>query len=217
MVPRRSRQHVNQRFVEASAILLLRYMSEVPTKPAADLALVRRVLARDPSATEELGRRLSCVTRILSALNGRLGRPFQEHDVADLVQDTQRELLQQMHGYSGQGVLEAWVFRFCELKLCNALRKLRRVRQLEVPEDAPDQAAAREWKRLLDREACEAALTRLGGAEAEVLRLRYYEELDWVEIADRLGTKPAAVKARYYRGLEKLVELFGIDRSWGGA
>ena len=51
------------------------------------------------------------------------------------------------------------------------------------------------------------ALERLGGIEADILRLKHFEGLTFAEIARRMGSPENTVKARYYRGLARLERM----------
>lgn len=187
---------------------------ELPADPQADLRLVQAFLAGKEPAVREVAERLQCVPRMLAAENARLGRPLDAHDLADTVQDTMLIVLRKLPTFEGRGVLEAWTFHTCRFELLNAVR--RRRRQLpNVGEEAAAEAtapdAAREWQRLLAREAIETALQSLGSSDAEVLRLRHFEGLSIDEMAARTGMSPVAMKARYYRALSRLELVLGAQ------
>jgi RNA polymerase sigma factor (sigma-70 family) len=55
-----------------------------------------------------------------------------------------------------------------------------------------------------DEDAFEALLTGLTELEQQVVRMRYNEDLDFGEIARRLGKEPNAVHQIHFRALEKL-------------
>lgn len=188
-------------------------MAESPEDPALDLLMVRDAVARKPEAVAALGQRLRCVPRILSALNARLGRPLGEHDLADTVQDTIVTVLRKLADYAGHGVLEAWVFRICSFEMLNAARRRRRQHlDSELPEESlTDAAAAREWQLLLARDTLEAGIRRVGGVEAEALRMKHFDGLSFDEMATRQQISTPAVKARYYRALARLEELMRAD------
>lgn len=187
---------------------------EVPADPQADLRLVQAFLAGKEEAVREVGERLQCVPRMLAAENARLGRPLDAHDLADTVQDTMLIVLRKLSTFEGRGVLEAWTFHTCRFELLNAVR--RRRRQLpNVGEEAAAEAsapgAAREWQRLLAREAIETALATVGSSDAELLRLRHFDGLSIDEMAARTGLSPVAAKARYYRALSRLELVLGAQ------
>jgi len=176
---------------------------------AQDLALVGAVQAGNAAAIQKLAERLQCVPRILCAQNARLGRPLGEHDLADAVQDTMVIVLKKLGEFSGQGVLESWTYRICCYELMNAVRRRRRQPPVVDPEEQPvfDDATGREWRRLSARDTLDTAMAKIGGAEAEALRLRHYEGLTFEEMAQHCRTSVAAAKMRYYRALSRLEEI----------
>jgi RNA polymerase sigma-70 factor (ECF subfamily) len=150
----------------------------------------------------------------MAAQNARLGRPLSEHDLADVAQDSMLVLLRKLHEFTGQAALEAWVFRICCLELMNAVRRRRRQMpniDLEI-EPRSDDAATREWHRLVAREALDTAIDRIGGVEAEALRLKHYEGLTFEELAARAGISVTGIKARYYRGLARLEAIVAAQQ-----
>ncbi|MGE3172459.1 MAG: RNA polymerase sigma factor [Planctomycetota bacterium] len=186
-----------------------------PDDAAQDLALVRAARAGGQRAVQALAERLQCVPRILCAQNARLGRVLGEHDLADAVQDTLLVVLRKLDDFTGAGAFEAWLHRICAYELMNAVRRRRRLPAVFDPDDQPivDDAAAAEWRRLAARETLDEALARIGGAEAETLRLRHYDGQSFEEIARRLGASVTAVKARYYRALSRLEQIVHSARA----
>jgi RNA polymerase sigma factor (sigma-70 family) len=182
---------------------------------AHDRALVRAVLACEEAAIQQLIERLRCVPWILGAKNARLGRPLGEHDLADLAQDVVVIVLRKLSQFGCHAPLESWVCRVCALELVNAVRKRRRLPQAVDFDEAPvpDESVAREWDRLLQREALEAGLDRVGGVEADALRMKHFEDLTFEEMGERLGLPASTMKTRYYRGLDRLERIVDMTPS----
>lgn len=147
-----------------------------------------------------------CVARILRALNGRLGSPLDEHDLADLVQDTVIVILRKLGQYVDGWDLEGWVFQICRFELMNAVRRKRRhpVSNLEVNQVAERKPGADPVSSDAD---VVAGLALLETDEAAVLRLKYFEDLSFPEVAVRLGIPLGTVKTRHYRGISKLSQF----------
>lgn len=57
----------------------------------------------------------------------------------------------------------------------------------------------------------EGLLRRIPEPQAEVIRLRFFDELRFVEIAEVIGSSVATVKSRLRYGLEKLQHLIGKE------
>jgi RNA polymerase sigma-70 factor (ECF subfamily) len=173
-----------------------------------DLELVRRIAGGDQAELDRLGARLRCVTRILAARNQRLGRPLDDADLADLVQDVLVIIWTKLHEYDGLGALEGWVYRIATLEFWNALRRRqRRMRQEDGSKlSRADEAGTNaKW----EYEDVHRGLERINGQGAEVIRQKHFEGRTFEEVAARLGVPVNTVKARYYRGLDELRPLLG--------
>ncbi len=184
-------------------------MVEPPSDPHPDWFLVQAALRGDPEAIEQLANRLRCVPRILRGSNARMGRPLDEHDLADLSQDVTVIILEKLDQYAGRAPFEAWVYRICRLELMNGIRRKGRGRasgeiDFEQIPDAPDHQAE-----ATDAEVVHGLLARLGGVEAEVLRLKHFDGLTFEEIGSRLGISPNTAKTRYYRGMVRIQSWLG--------
>lgn len=172
---------------------------------SADRELVRAALARDPRAVDELCERLRCVGRILVVLNVRAGRKLDDHDLADLVQDTLLLLWRKLETFGDESTLETWAYGVARYELLNALRRKRRnVVPLSEVEAAgrPETDESSDVRQ--DADALLAAIDALGAVDARLLRLKHLEELTFDEIGARLGMSVNTAKTRYYRALARL-------------
>lgn len=181
-----------------------RRVTQEPNHPA-DLALVRAAIAQDPRALDELTERFKYIPRLLSAINARRGRVLDEHEIADLVQDTITLAWTKLGSYAGTAALKTWLHRFAENVLSNAIRKKLRRAAVLIP-DACDrvEATADRIGEPLSHEEIHVAVDRLKASQAEVIRLKYFEGLTFQEIAVRFKMPVDSVKTRYYRGLVSL-------------
>ena len=168
-----------------------------------DLQLVRMSLEGEDGAVGILAARLSCVPRILVALNRRMGRPLSEHDLADLSQDTLIIIWGKLGTFEGRAKLESWVYRFCFLSYMNLFRREKRHSSLTNTrlEKVIDTVAAPVATPIRDYEILELTLDELGSPEAEVIRLKHFEEFTFKEIGETLDISANTAKTRYYRGL----------------
>ena len=177
--------------------------------PRADLALTRGYLAGHSAAVRDLGERLRIVPRVLQGLNARSGRPLDEHDLADLVQDTATVLLRKLDRYDGRAALDGWIYGICRFEFLNAARSRRRRPrpvedvELELPASSAEEAGE------MNRIAADvnAGLATLSEQERVVVRMKHFEDLTFEGIGERLGCSPNTAKTRYYRGLTKLQEF----------
>jgi RNA polymerase sigma-70 factor (ECF subfamily) len=186
----------------------------------ADLALAQRVLAEagasadaaeSSGALDEFVTRMGCVPRILATVNARRGRPLGRDELADLAQDTLILLWKKLHTFEGRATLETWAWRFCFLEFSNRVRKVGRRGPLleDLGSEVPPEAVAPTTTHPMEYEPLYQGLERLGDPEAEIIRLKHFEDLTFEELAERLNISPNTAKTRYYRGLGRLREDLG--------
>lgn len=175
----------------------------------ADLELARRATARDPQALDELIRRWACVPAMLRGLQRRLGARLNAEELAEVDQNILGALWTKLADYEGRAALESWAFRFVQLELHKALDRRRRSSRLalvdgerlaELPVADPQSPA-------IDPATLRACVDRLGSPTSDIVSMRHYDDLSFDEIARRRCEALSAVKARYYRGLERLKTL----------
>ncbi len=170
-----------------------------------DLDLVAAYRA-DPTRTTAMVERLQVVPRLLAIRNVRFGRPLDGHALEDLIQDVLMLVLRKLPEYRGAGSFDGFCCRIADLEMRNRVRAVRRARRLmgALGDLDPASAAVTEGD-----ERALSALDRLGGKEAETIRLRLFEGLDFAAIAVRTRTTPVNAKTRFYRGLVRLQASLG--------
>ena len=174
--------------------------SNPPSLPT-DGEEVRAFLAGDRQAFERLVDRyqhavLRLCQRLLPA----------SLDPSDLFQDAFLQAFQSVDSLREPEAFRTWLFRI-------VVRKARRQRPVRRPEQAredtdheaedprtPDQ----DLERAEDRSRLKRCLLRLPQRQREVVALRHYEELNFLEIASILGIREDAARASHYQGLRRL-------------
>lgn len=170
-----------------------------------DLQVAREALGGSGPARQRFVEHMRCVPRYLCVLNGRLGRPFSDHELEDLTQETLVEIWRRLDSYAGLASLPTWAFRFCQQVLSSRLRSHRRrpasaeLSESQGPPAAPGTS--------LDFEHVHNALERLPARDATIIRLKHFEELTFEQIAHRLAMPQSSAKADYHRSIERLREL----------
>lgn len=172
-----------------------------PAGLARDAQLVRDALAGDRLAGERLAERLMCVPRLLSSINARRGGRLSGHDLEDLIGDCLLGIWRKLGSYHGEATLEGWLYRFCFLEFMNKARLLSRRPEIARPELAQHESPEVALDGDLEREDLERTLLRLGPPDADIVRLKHYEELTFEGIARALGITTKMAKTRYYRGI----------------
>ncbi len=180
--------------------------SESLTSQSNDGELIRRVRSGETDAIESFLPRLICVRRVLAKKNSQSGNVFDPGEFEDLVQDTLVAVWEKLDRFAGYGSLEAWLYRFACLQFLAKWKKHRRVPQRLSPEretglmdTSRDPQADR-----LEFDHVYQLLEDLGPPENLVIQAKGLEGLTFEEIASRTQVPLNTVKARYYRGLDKL-------------
>lgn len=173
-----------------------------------DLALVQGVLAGQSDAQGKFCTRMRCIGRILANRNRRYGCPLNDHDLADLAQETAMAVWRRLDTYRGLASLETWVYRFCALNMTSAMRKRRRSPR-PLSEIEFDVEPSVEPAGAADEAELDSMLRHLSEREAEVLRLRHVDGLGNQEICEVLEISINSVKTHSLHAMAKLRELFG--------
>lgn len=109
-----------------------------------------------------------------------------------------------------------WIYRIATNEMNQSFRKHSHYRLLIDDEDAgfdpgDDNAAAKEIHRKImnddDLAMINGALSKMNKDYQEIIRLRYFEELPYEEIAQIMGKNESTVRVYSKRALEKLKEI----------
>ena len=179
------------------------------TTPVSDESLVRRLLTGDEWAGEDLARRhCSSLLRYLQ----RLVRS--EQLAEELHQQTWTSVLESLDKFdltSGAGGFKAWLYRIATNKAHDHWRsqgrekKVKEGLKLITDELAPDAAHRIEG---VEAEAkLRAAIELLPDNQKEILLLRYYANLRFVEIAQMLGCPLNTALGRMHKAMIRLRQL----------
>ncbi|HUP23475.1 MAG TPA: sigma-70 family RNA polymerase sigma factor [Thermoanaerobaculia bacterium] len=182
-----------------------------PADLARDARLVKDALAGDRAAADRLAQRLMCVPRVLGAINSRRGGRLSSHDLEDLIGDCLLGIWRKLGSYHGEATLEGWLYRFCFLEFMNKARLLSRRPEVSKPELAHHESSADPLDRDLEREDLERTLDRLGPPDADVVRLKHFDELTFEGIAKAMGITTKMAKTRYYRGIAWLQRELSVQ------
>jgi RNA polymerase sigma-70 factor, ECF subfamily len=178
-----------------------------------DLTDAELILAArdDPSAFRELYDRWA--ERLLIYLYRRV---LDAEVAADLLAETFAVAYERRHKFRDVGRPGgAWLYGIAANELSHWFRRQeverRAVRRLGMSVPALDQESIARIEALADadehRVALAAALERITGGEREAVQLRVVGELDYREIASRLGCTEGAARRRVHRGLARLNNL----------
>ena len=139
--------------------------------------------------------------RVLSSINVRRGGRLSSHDLEDLIGDCLLGIWKKLGSFHGEATLEGWIYRFCFLEFMNKVRLLCRRPEIARPELSQYESPQELLDRDLEREDLERSLLLSGPPDADVVRLKHYEDLTFDGIARALGITTKMAKTRYYRGI----------------
>ncbi|MEZ5966178.1 MAG: sigma-70 family RNA polymerase sigma factor [Planctomycetota bacterium] len=164
---------------------------------------MRRVLARDPAAVELFLERTRRIDSFVAAASLRRGRALDEHTLRDIAQDVFVGVWSNLTSYRGEAGLLTWVYRFCELRVHNALRRSA-VRRLQALPDALVDPSPLVGEQADTAEVVDQALGVLEPLDATILRLKVFEARSFEDIGGQTSGLASTVKSRYYRALARL-------------
>ena len=154
-------------------------------------------------------------------------RTLEPQDALDLVGETFAQALKSRRRFKGDSLDEAraWLFGIAHNLLKGYYRSARVSRetmerlQFERVELQPDEVQkleeiddARE-----QRERIAGAIDRLKAEYREAIQLRVLDQLEYDEVARRLGVSEEVVRARVSRGIKRLRKLLDDDSVGGGS
>jgi RNA polymerase sigma-70 factor, ECF subfamily len=175
----------------------------------ADEALVSRLRDGDAAAGEVLaGRYHQPLLRYLQRMLGS------DHLAEELLQQTWLSVLDHLDRFdaaSTRGGFRAWLFRIATNKVNDVWRARGRERtakeglRLVIETEAP--AAGHRLEGSEQVEKLRRSIEQLPDNQKQVLLLRYYSEMKFVEIADLLGCPLNTALGRMHKAMLKLKEL----------
>jgi len=182
-----------------------------PVSPVvSDEALLDRLRAGESAAGEAL------VKRYCQPLLRYLQRVAGEHVAEELHQQTWLSVLDHVENFdasSSGGGFKAWLFRIATNKANDFWRSKGREKVakegLRLVTDVEGPAAGERLEGLEQAERLRRAITQLPEAQRQVLMLRYYSNMKFVEIAKVLGCPLNTALGRMHKAIIKLKELMG--------
>jgi len=168
-----------------------------------DGELIRRALGGSQRAWLELVRRHE--GRVYNLAWRMTGNA---HDALDLMQEAFLAVYRNLPNYRAEGAFPAWLLRIVANRAVDFLRR-RRANPLHQAQDVEAlEAEAAEEAALTEQDQLRATLKRLLGAlSAEqriVVELKFFQQLNFREIAAQLGIPENTAKTRLYTALQGL-------------
>jgi len=185
----------------------------------ADQELVQRCIAREPGAWRQFADRFLRTVRALGRRYLKLhGYLPDEGELDDIVQEVflalNRRDYKLLRNYDPTYTFKTYLGAITRTEVHRVLRKKRP--STAAPEDleaasAADEDTALEIEREEQKEVLLRALEKLPDRDREILKLRFFRELDYKTIAERLQIPEASVGQTLFRAKQKLLKaLRGI-------
>ncbi|MCR5820669.1 MAG: sigma-70 family RNA polymerase sigma factor [Bacteroidaceae bacterium] len=165
---------------------------------------------RDPE------QRTSAFTELVEAykepLYWQIRRMVLAHDDADdVLQNTFLKAWTGIDNFRGEAKLSTWLFRIAYNETLNFLERRRQTTSLD-DENASAIASSLQSGPYFDGDETEIqlqeAIASLPERQRLVFTLKYYEELKYEDISERLGTSVGALKASYHHAVKKISSWF---------
>ncbi len=164
-----------------------------------DNGRVRRCLDGDPGAFEEL---VVAYQGVLFHLALRM--TGNQEDARDLTQNVFLKAYRALSSFDYQHRFYSWIYRIMMNEALNFLD--RRKPQSELDEQLPDRSMGPEDRahRGAIEDVVQDAIMTLPPGDRQVLALRHFQDLSYLEMADVLGVPEKTVKSRLYSARQRL-------------
>ena len=139
------------------------------------------------------------------------GRGLDAAAAADLVQDTMLDVWRRASSYRSEASAKSWLFTIARIKMVDRTRKDARVSYVdEVPdteEEAPNPEAIA--VSLSEASRLRACLDRLKEAHRAVLRMAFFDDMTYDEIARIEDVPPGTIKTRVFHAKKLMLRCLG--------
>ena len=139
-----------------------------------------------------------------------------EQSAQDAAQETFLKIRSGSRSLQHRSAFRSWMYKIAHNEVMQSLRRSRRNGQALSDDDVWDHNTPLEtYQQLEQRELVHKYLTQLKAEYKEVLVLREFDQLSYVEIADITGATKSSVKSRIFKArkalLKKLTPYFGKE------
>ena len=140
-----------------------------------------------------------------------------EADALDIVQEGAYKAIRQWRKLKQPEFVDTWIYKIMMYTALDMTRKRKRMAECEYGEEEPMYIGGITKERpshedeVIARNDMQQLLDTLEDDERAVVVLRYYEDMQWEEVAQITGCNVNTVKSRLYRALKKLKSRAGEE------
>ena len=170
-----------------------------------DLGLVRKAQAGDKAAFDLLVRKYQ--NKIISLVSRYLGN---NGDVQDVAQDAFVKAYIALPGFRGEAAFYTWLYRIATNETLTFINKRNRTTHLsneDLHESLVTNLVSDPYFNGDEAQLkLQKAIDTLPTKQKQVFVMKYFDELQYNEISEILGTSEGALKANYHYAVKKITE-----------
>ena len=174
-----------------------------------DEKLVERL--RDPSTGREAFGEL--IKLYSEPLYRQIRRTVQSHeDTDDILQNTFLKAWQNIENFRGDAKLSTWLYKIAINESLSFLEKERKRRGLSLDDEESHTIGQIHADTNIDGDALalklREAIATLPEKQRLVFNMRYYDEMNYEQMSEIMGTSVGALKASYHLAVKKIEQFF---------
>lgn len=135
-------------------------------------------------------------------------------DAQDAVQETFIKVFRSFHSLKEAKALRSWIYRIATNEALRTIERNKTPRLLtESIDDSATDIAATDYTDYTDLEAVklQKAILSLPPKQQAVFNMRYYDEMEYPQIAEAMETTVSTVKVNYYLAKEKIIRYMNSN------
>ncbi len=133
-------------------------------------------------------------------------------DTNDILQNVFIKIWKNIGAFRGDAKLFTWLYRVATNEAYNFLKQRNKKEFAEIDNNALENEPASDMlSSTAIEEKLQHAIDALPEKQKEVFLLRYYDEMPYHEMSEKLGTSEGALKASYHHAAKKIEEFLLRD------
>lgn len=135
-------------------------------------------------------------------------------DAQDAVQETFIKVYRSFHSLKEAKALRSWIYRIATNEALRTIERNKTPRLLtESIDDSATDIAATDYTDYTDLEAVklQKAILSLPPKQQAVFNMRYYDEMEYQQIAEAMETTVSTVKVNYHLAKEKIIKYMNSN------